>query len=507
MENIIIPVEIELPPIPIRLPNTIIGMYGLPNGLTYDPSQNVIKGTPHLVGHYGVLIAMDNVEKPMGFTVTVVEFRSVPIQLCQLTNLTCQLGQPITPIIVTQNETSGCHDSSIKISVSGLPPGIEYDPFFDHIAGTPEVSGTYKVVIRATNKYGTELIKKILVEIDGQRLPSIDLCTTMVEQLSDMVNSFHSIGDQLKYTFTVKNTGNVPLTHICVDDTKLGRFDSKITLPPGSQTSIECAYQLTLSDLDDNLIHLHTIACGDTMDGTRLTTMPFLHETIIRGHDKSIHIKIIKNNYDDKTKLIKYTLMFTNQGEKHINAIKINNTLKYPMQQEMTCLPPGGLSLAHVTIPSKYTDILVNMVGLTDCGVVGQSYRMVMLNDHKSHVFIKAYTNHHHINELQPVSLIAKITSDSQDHITGCVKFYDGLKCVGKSNIRNGLASISLNTLEKGCHLIYVSYQGDKTHYTNGSDIFRQYVGPLDDEQSSYIKTHAEKIKKNEAIAATLRGL
>ena len=77
-------------------------------------------------------------------------------------------------------------------------------------------------------------------------------------------------GDEITYTIIVKNTGNVTLTEVTINDEKLGIKDRKesVTLAPGAETTIQLEnYTVTQADVDGQKTIYNTVTANGT-EGT-----------------------------------------------------------------------------------------------------------------------------------------------------------------------------------------------------------------------------------------------
>jgi hypothetical protein len=71
-------------------------------------------------------------------------------------------------------------------------------------------------------------------------------------------NGYSDLGDKIKYTFVIKNTGNVPLSNVSVTDDKcspvVGVTIALLAVGEVDSTTFSCTYSLTQSDLDNGKV-------------------------------------------------------------------------------------------------------------------------------------------------------------------------------------------------------------------------------------------------------------
>lgn len=511
--NMIIPIKTDIPPIPIRLrtpqDNAMITVYGLPSGLIYDLDLHQIIGQPLVLGRFSVLIVaqMDSTIEHCVFIIDVIDYGTIPIQKKQIENQKLLLGQSIQPILLDIN------DKDFTVHIDGLPSGVEYDSFLEQICGIPEIPGEYRIRVHLCNKYGTEMLYKFIIDVDGIVNQSIDLQTSVEEVLTDTVNHFHTVGDQLIYNFTINNLGNVPLFKVGIDDTKLGQFQSPIKIKPNGQAKFKCSYQLTLDDLQKDSIYINTIATAETSNGTKLTTLPYTNRIIIKGHDHTIfHIKPINVSVNSKNNTLYCSFMVTNSTEVSVDQIHPNTiTTSSNITLDKHHLSSNSCLTGDFSTSLSNTSYQISLIGKTCNGItIGNTYHGT-IPQNKLEVNIKLYTTSYHLTNEQPLSLVAQIsgpksrkdTKDTKDP-TGTVKFYEGLKCIGKSTIRNNIATIKVTQLDLDTNLVYAIYQGDLLYNENGSNVINILSGLLNNDHTSYLESHANKFKKNISKAANI---
>ncbi|TRO62451.1 DUF7507 domain-containing protein, partial [Christiangramia sabulilitoris] len=100
--------------------------------------------------------------------------------------------------------------------------------------------------------------------------PAIELVKTAVYSDTN-ANSVQDAGDQITYTFTVTNTGNVTVSSISIDDALTGSNDLAISpadLAPGETGTASATYTITQADMDAGFVSNSATATGDSPGNT-----------------------------------------------------------------------------------------------------------------------------------------------------------------------------------------------------------------------------------------------
>ncbi|MCW1884745.1 putative Ig domain-containing protein [Luteolibacter flavescens] len=124
---------------------TSYGATNLPPGLTLDPVTGIISGTPTTIGMWGVAISATD---DMGTNTAT---------------LTVRIGVPTITSVATASATTAtafsyqivATQTPSNYSATNLPAGITLDTATGLISGTATVTGTFNVVLGATNAAGT----------------------------------------------------------------------------------------------------------------------------------------------------------------------------------------------------------------------------------------------------------------------------------------------------------------------------------------------------------------
>jgi Carboxypeptidase regulatory-like domain/Beta-propeller repeat/Putative Ig domain len=120
----------------------------LPPDLTFNAGLSAITGTPTAVGTFQVGLSASNTAGTTTATLTIT-VQPVPPSgpvIISSAAATGRTGQPFSFHVIT---TGG--SPSARLSTSGLPPGLTYDPVSGLISGTPTLDGSFAVTLTVTD--------------------------------------------------------------------------------------------------------------------------------------------------------------------------------------------------------------------------------------------------------------------------------------------------------------------------------------------------------------------
>ncbi len=153
-----------------------------------------------------------------------------------------------------------------------------------------------------------------------------------------VVKSAVVAGDEITYTFTVENTGNVTLTGVGVTDPMVGLSaitltSASTTLAPGEVATFEATYTVTLTDLNTGSVSNQATATGTPPIGDPVTDLSGTandnDEPTVTALTQSPGIALTKvaniTTYDRAGSIITYTITVTNTGNVSLSEVVVTD--------------------------------------------------------------------------------------------------------------------------------------------------------------------------------------
>ncbi len=139
-------------------------------------------------------------------------------------------------------------------------------------------------------------------------------------EATTLSKTYDTAGQKISYNYVVKNTGNVPITGLIVQDNKLGTVSvPSAALEPGRVVSVLAVYMITPADLDAGSVTDTAYAIG-TYKGNDVksndATATITADKPVLRLDKSALPEI----YDAAGQTITYTYKVTNSGNVKISG-------------------------------------------------------------------------------------------------------------------------------------------------------------------------------------------
>ncbi|SFC75501.1 DUF7507 domain-containing protein [Flavobacterium phragmitis] len=154
------------------------------------------------------------------------------------------------------------------------------------------------------------------------------------------------VGSVINYSFTVRNTGNVPLTNVVIADPMLAAASIAVTpstLAPGATGTATASYTVTAADAANGAVINTAVAIGDDPQGGSVTDVSDSTDPALTGDDDPTVIDLTlrpsialvktavfndenKNGYAEIGETVTYHFAVTNTG----NVVLVNTVIKDP---------------------------------------------------------------------------------------------------------------------------------------------------------------------------------
>ena len=199
------------------------------------------------------------------------------------------------------------------------------------------------------------------VTVPAVQKPSV----TVVKKATQ--TDFKAVGDVIDYTFTVTNTGNVPLTDVKVSDVQAAPatvLDGPVVCPatvlaPAASMTCAASYTITQADLDHGSVQDAAAATGTPPTGPPVDSPP--STVTVPAADKPA-LTVVKmageTTFDAVGNVINYSFRVTNTGNVTMTAINVTDVQASPaghLDHGVACpqdvLAPG----ASITCTATYT--------------------------------------------------------------------------------------------------------------------------------------------------------
>ena len=189
--------------------------------------------------------------------------------------------------------------------------------------------------------------------------------SNLVKAEGNKVAGKAEVNDTIEYAVIVKNTGNVTLTEVTINDEKLGIKDRKesVTLAPGADTTIQLgSYTVTQADVDGQKTIYNTVTANGK-EGTDPGT-PVVEPTKgVEVNKTSNLVKAEGNKVAGKAEVndtIEYAVIVKNIGNVTLKEVTINDEkLGIKDRKESVTLAPGAdttIQLGSYTVTQADVD-------------------------------------------------------------------------------------------------------------------------------------------------------
>ncbi|GGF30705.1 DUF7507 domain-containing protein [Echinicola rosea] len=182
--------------------------------------------------------------------------------------------------------------------------------------------------------FGQAVSDEATVVIPADQVLALDIDKTVTPK------TYSSVDQEITYTLTIVNEGNVTLSNVLTDDPRTGFSQVTPKLAPGDTATFIVPYLITQSDLDRGRVDNEATAEGTAPDGSRVDDSDMA--TIVAKQSPSIEIQksAEPRSYIAPGEVISYTLVVTNDGNVTLQGVNVNDPLT-DFNRFVVALAPG----------------------------------------------------------------------------------------------------------------------------------------------------------------------
>ena len=161
---------------------------------------------------------------------------------------------PLTDVALSDNLLGPITLTEISLAVGASVTGTA-----SHVVVSSELSGPIVNTATATGKYGEVIVTgtKSLSVPTKSAPPENPVPAISLEKTADKIEA--GLGDKITYSYTVTNTGNVPLTDVALSDNLLGPITlTEISLAVGASVTGTASHVVVSSELSGPIVNTAT---------------------------------------------------------------------------------------------------------------------------------------------------------------------------------------------------------------------------------------------------------
>ncbi|MFV8748407.1 putative Ig domain-containing protein, partial [Staphylococcus epidermidis] len=227
---------------------------GLPAGVTFNNSSNMISGTPTNVGTYTVTVISRDVkgnETKTSFKINVVD--TIKPTVGDIADQKQEVNTEIEPIKIEATDNSG---QAVTNKVDGLPAGVTFDEATNTISGTPSEVGRYDITVTTTDESGNVTETTFTIDVEDTTKPTVESVADQKQEVNTEItpitiesednsgravtNKVDGLPDGVTFdeaTNTISGTPN-----------EVGRYDITVTTTDESGNATETTFTIDVED-------------------------------------------------------------------------------------------------------------------------------------------------------------------------------------------------------------------------------------------------------------------
>jgi gliding motility-associated-like protein/uncharacterized repeat protein (TIGR01451 family) len=288
------------------------------------------------------------------------------------------VGEVITYTFEVKNTGNvTIEDVDIQDSMLGLSPISPVAPLTSPVSLAPGEDATFtaEYIITQADLDAGSVINSATAEgetVDGSPVTSLSSTSTILANQTPSLSLskaafptiYSNVGEVITYTFEVKNTGNVTLTDIRIEDLMVGLSAISPTsiakLSTGEKTTFTANYSIQFSDLATGFVSNEAEAKGVNTSGTDVLSNKDLNIILLDKQPKISIEKIVDASAIFSPQLLHYDISVKNEGNIPLTGVIVKDIL--PNGNEVILTPISGMDLGidieeHFQI-SYYPDIV-----------------------------------------------------------------------------------------------------------------------------------------------------
>jgi len=238
---------------------------------------------------------------------------------------------------------------------------------------TTTATGTYTVLEGDLPGPLTNIVTVTATDSQNQAITTTATASVTLSYVASMSvtkvpsSTTAGVGEQVTYTYTVKNTGNVTLNGLALSDNKIGTITpGQTTLASGETTTATGTYTVLEGDLPGPLTNTVTVTATDSQNQPVTTTTT---ASVALTYTTKLEVaKVASTGTAAVGSTITYSYTVRNTGTVTINGLTMNDDKLGSITLDSNTLAPGATAngtATHLVVEGDLPGPLVNTVTVT----------------------------------------------------------------------------------------------------------------------------------------------